>query len=461
MSIHPHDPGDLASLTPAPRRGREMDRRLFIVGAAGSGLCLAAGSVAPLSIAERRLVAATLGADGRTAPDLLEALMTYARREAGQRLRPSSIDRAWTLEAARRDLGRELAAARQDGRLAEWIAGLSPRAPDYAALQGLKTRYASFAQAGDWSAWDGPARLLPDARDPQVARLRARLSAEGYSAPAAEPELFDRGLADALRVFQANHGLTVDGVPGPATRRELNVAPAARLAAIEANLERARWSPRLRAPDRVEVDTGLQVARLIVGGQEHLRMPVVVGAPAHPTPMFAAQIEAVVANPFWNVPDSIARNELLPAERRRPGHLAAMGIGWVNGRLRQRPGPQNALGLTKLEVRSPFDVHLHDTPAKALFSKPVRAFSHGCIRLEQAEAMATALLGTLNMPLDPYRQALHTGATTRWPLVRPLPLIVTHTTVATDDYGRALFRPDIYGWDRKLTLALAQSARQG
>lgn len=245
---------------------------------------------------------------------------------------------------------------------------------------------------------------------------------------------------------------------GPATRAALNVTASDRLAQIDANLERWRWMPRSPPPDRVEVDTGAQEATLYQGGAPVLRMRAIVGSPKHPTPMFASRVDAVVVNPPWNVPSSIATNELLPTEARRPGFLAGMGIRWVNGHLQQRPGPSNSLGLIKFDVTSPFGVYLHDTPAKGLFAQPVRAFSHGCMRLEQPRDLALALLAPQGLDAGAFDDAIAAGVTRRIDLQRRVPLYVVHWTVRAEPDGRLSFWPDIYGWDRKLAAALARAA---
>lgn len=215
--------------------------------------------------------------------------------------------------------------------------------------------------------------------------------------------------------------------------------------------------------DRIEVDTGAQEATLYRAGAPVLTMRAIVGSPKHPTPMFASKVDAVVLNPPWNVPASIAANELLPAEARRPGLLASMNIRWVDGHLQQRPGPKNSLGQIKFDVRSPFGVYLHDTPGKGLFAQPVRAFSHGCMRLEQPRALALALLGPQGTSPTDIDGAIAAGATRRLNLQRGVALYVVHWTVRAEPDGQLSFRPDIYGWDRKLWAALqgVETARRG
>lgn len=386
---------------------------------------------------------------------LVARLLAYARRETGQALRPAAIDNRWSLAPGARDIDAEFRAARADGRVASWLAGLSPPDPAYDALRAGRARYAALAASGGWRLIPEGAPLRDGARGDPVAALRDRLSAEGYAAAGSgDDETFDATLEQAVRAFQARHALAVDGVAGGETRRALNVSAAERLAQIDANLERWRWLPRPLPADRVEVDTGAQIAALFRRGEEVLRMRAIVGSPAHPTPMFAARMEAVVFNPPWNVPDSIARNELLPAEARRPGMLASQGIRWVDGRLQQRPGPNNSLGQIKFDVPNRFSVYMHDTPGKGLFANPVRAFSHGCMRLENPRALAAALLGGGGISSAEIDARIAAGTTRRVPLPAAMPLFVVHRTVHPSGEGPLAFHPDIYGWDARLARSL-------
>lgn len=420
---------------------------------------------APYTPAERGVIAATLGASSDSIAQLDDAalatrLLDHARVEAGQRVRPSALDSDWTVEPPRRDLAAELHAARAANGLGAWIERLSPTSAQYKALRAGRAPYAALAAAGGWPRLPDSPTLRPGERAEVVAAVRARLSLEGYGvAETADASLFDPALETALRAFQASHALEVDGVLGPATRQALNVPAAERLAQIDANLERWRWAPASPPSERLEVDTGGQEAVLYRDGAPVLRMRAIVGSPKHPTPMLASRIEAVVFNPPWNVPTSIARNELLPAEARRPGTLAGMGIRWVDGHLQQRPGPRNSLGQIKFDLRNPFGVYLHDTPGKGLFAQPVRAFSHGCMRLEKPRELAAALLESQGGSAASVEAGIAAGVTRRVDLRRTVPVYVQHWTVRADE-GRLTFRPDIYGWDRKLAGALAGRSAQ-
>lgn len=414
---------------------------------------------AALSSAERQAIVRTLAeadpqAASRDDADLLAALRRHAETELGQRVRPRAVVDEWALQPPRRDVARELEAARAAGTLDAWLGNLSPSSAQYRALREARARYASLTTRG-WSILPAGPTLREGDRQDTIPALRARLSAEGYEVGAeAEPTLFDASLRAALEAFQVRHGLEVDGVLGPATRAALNVPAATRLAQIDANLERHRWTPRDLPADRLEVDTGGATATLFAGGRPSLTMRVIVGDPKHPTPMFASRIEAVVFNPPWRVPGSIASKEILPRARRDPGYLARNNFTWVGGQLVQRPGPRNSLGVVKFDLPSPFGVYLHDTPGKAAFTRADRALSHGCMRLEKPRELAAILLSPQGGSVEGVETAIAAGSTQRVALRTPLPLYVFHWTAVADEDGRVSFRRDVYGWDRKLMIAL-------
>jgi murein L,D-transpeptidase YcbB/YkuD len=248
-------------------------------------------------------------------------------------------------------------------------------------------------------------------------------------------------------------------VLGPATRAALNVTAQERLAQIEANLGRARWLPRPLPADRIEVDVGSATLRLFRGDRPTLEMKVVVGDPQHPTPMFASAVEAVIFNPPWNVPASIASKEILPRAARDPGYLARQGFVFrEGGGLQQRPGPLNALGVVKFDFPSPYGVYLHDTPGKGAFLRERRALSHGCMRLEKPLELAAALLGAQGFGRSDVDAAVAAGATRRVALQAPTPLYVQYRTVTANAAGEASFWPDVYGWDGKLAAALTRTS---
>jgi murein L,D-transpeptidase YcbB/YkuD len=384
----------------------------------------------------------------------------YAALQLGQRIRPSEVDQLWAIAPRRRDVAAELQEARSRGKLAEWLKSLEPPHADYRRLESERCRYAMIVDAGGWRALPPGPTLKPGDESEVVLALRGRLGAEGYVLSPVGPEArFDEDLASQVRAFQRRHDLEADGAVGPETRRELDVSAEERLGQIEANLERWRWLPHELPPDRIEVDAGAATAALFLSGRSALEMRAIVGDPGHKTPIFDSQVEAVVFNPPWNVPASIATKEILPKAARDPGYLARNRFVRTVGGLRQEPGPANALGRVKFDLRSPFGVYLHDTPGRAAFDRRSRALSHGCMRLEKARELAALLLGPQGWSPDLIDQTIAAGVTRRVSVQRPLPLYVVYRTASVDPFGWATFRRDHYGWDRKLLMALANASR--
>jgi len=308
---------------------------------------------------------------------------------------------------------------------------------------------------------------------PGVPALRARLQAEGdlpATTPQAPSDRYAGDLPQAVRRFQQRHGLEPDGILGARTLAELAVPAEDRVRRIELTLERLRWLGA--TPPGRYVAVNLPAFRLwaVDGGRVALSMAVVVGRVASRTPVFVDAIEAVEFNPYWNVPRSIAARELYPSFARDPGWLAAQHMDLIGGdvprdlraalasgaaRLRQRPGPWNALGRVKFVMPNPHDVYLHDTPARALFARSRRDFSHGCIRLEDPLALAAfALQGRPEAPRALIDEVLATDRNRVVPLAAPIPVLIFYATVTAGADGRLSFLPDLYGHDVRLEQAL-------
>lgn len=342
-----------------------------------------------------------------------------------------------------------------------------PKAIDELRLEDALARYRSIEQEGGWpTVPDGPV-LEPGAVDARVVILRRRLSISGDLIHSQDDPNYDAAVVRAVERFQSRHGLAVDGRVGRATLATLNRPAAERIAQLEINLDRLRALPD-PPPTYIRINTASAFLEVMDQDSPVMRMPVIVGDPRHPTPAFQSSIVAVVFNPPWNIPRSITVKEILPRLRRDPNYLASQDIHIVGrpadpfGRtvnwraiagpqfpfsLRQVPGPRNALGLIKFEVPNPFDIYLHDTPEKTLFNRPVRAFSHGCIRLSRPRELATFLLAQQDWSADAIDAAIATGTTRRAAIERPISVYVVYMTAFVDQKGRVEFRDDIYGRD--------------
>ena len=338
-----------------------------------------------------------------------------------------------------------------------------------ADLGRARSRYAELADG--WPTVPAGDLVRPGDTDaPQVETLRRRLAAtDELGGASATGATLDDALAGALARFQADHGLAVDSLLGGNTRAALNVSATARLAQIDAAL--ARWDdlpslPTGEGERYVMVNVPEFRVRAFESGRETLRMKVVVGAAYddRATPLFHDTMEEVVFRPFWNVPASIATEELAP---QGAAALAAKGFEIVPNyepdarvyemtaanvrrvaqgslRIRQQAGPDNALGLVKYLFPNQYAVYLHDTPADQLFSEASRAFSHGCIRLEDPAAFGAWVLGPQGWDEARVQQAMTTGSRQAVQLDAQIPVFIVYLPVWADADGRVHFAPDVY-----------------
>jgi murein L,D-transpeptidase YcbB/YkuD len=390
---------------------------------------------------------------------LTGALLRYAADVGQGRFDPAAVNPYWAQRTAGVDAGAILSAAVDSKDVEKTLGGLLPRNPQYAALREALARYRGIAAKGGWpTAPPFRTTLKPGRRAPEVAVLRTRLIAEGDlrgSVPAGKADLFDLPLSAALKRFQLRHGLEPSGAADRASVVALSVAVEERVRQIELNLERWRWlSPSLGGSDRfVLVNIPAFELYGFDGGRPVLRMRVVTGSAARsPTPVFGRAMTHVVFRPYWNVPTSIAQDEIMPAVYRDSGYLRRRNMELVRGdggvQLRQRPGPGNALGLVKFLLPNPFGVYLHDTPEDGLFARARRDRSHGCVRVERPFDLARfALQDAPEWTPARIRAAAARGPEQPVALPEPLPVYVTYLTVWADADGVTRFYPDVYEHD--------------
>ena len=379
---------------------------------------------------------------------LRAALVDYAGALHGRTIPKNAFPADWGLKAAPYDAEAALDQALKAGALRAWLKDLPPPLPAYATLQEAYLRYLKIHAQGGWPSV-APIALAPGAQGPEITALRQRLAFEDAALGAGAPDApADAGLIRAVQRFQAAHGLPATGLLDAATVEQMNVPAESRAAQIRANLERLRWLPREEPATRIDVNTAAQVTDYYVDGRLVLHMLSASGRPGgDETPMLASAVDGIVLNPPWNVPDTIAQEEILP---KGEAYLQRMGFAMKDGRLVQQPGPEAALGLVKFDFDNPYAVYLHDTPAKAAFASHQRAVSHGCVRLAQAIPLAKAILAR-ESGWSPARvdEAIASGETIRVRLSRTTPVRLIYLT-AFPENGRIAFRPDIYGWDAQL-----------
>jgi len=346
--------------------------------------------------------------------------------------------------------------------------------PNLEQYRNLRRAYAHERQQPlpHWQDVAGGPLLRPHMEDKRVPDLALRLYHGGFLAsPKVNADnIYSDDLVSAVKSFQLSHSLQSDGVVGAGTLKEMNVSPALRREQLRINLERLRWLARDFEPNIVLVNVA--AAQLSFYQHDALvwQTRTQVGRAERQTPLLKSQVTRLTLNPTWTVPPTILKEDKLPQIRRDQGFLnrqnlqvldangqplAAEDIDWDrpgNILLRQGAGPRNPLGRIAIRFPNPFSVYLHDTPSQALFSKGPRAFSSGCVRVEQALQLRDWLLS----PAERLRtnDLLATGLTHEFRLAKPVPILLTYWTVQADSHGQLLYAPDIYGHDPQLSTAL-------
>lgn len=407
------------------------------------------------------------------------AFLAYAGDVASGLLEPARIDAAIVREVARPEPSALMAGIAGPAPRA-FLRALPPQTAEYSALMAARLGLARAAATGAWGA-AVPARaaLKPGDSGPAVVALRDRLMAMGWLGRSAAAG-YDGALEAAVRAFQAAHGLAPDGVAGPATLAEINEGPEARLRAVTVALERARWLNLELGARHILVNLTDFTTHIVDDGRPVFSTRSVIGQAdaARQTPEFSDMMSYMVLNPSWTVPRSIIARDYLPQLQRNPNavsHLQVVdGSGRVVSRaaidfaaysartfpfnLRQAPGPSNALGEVKFMFPNRHSIYLHDTPQRSLFARDVRAFSNGCIRLNDPQEFAFALLARqTDDPRGTYARIRQGGAESRVNLDQPVPIHIVYATAFIGPRGALQFRRDVYGRDAKVFAALVRA----
>lgn len=394
---------------------------------------------------------------------------------------PEKLDANWNMNPSLGDLDAILAMASavETARIPQLLEQLRPQHPTYANLKQALARYRAIQQRGGWDkVADGPT-LKPGISDPRIPAVRRRLAATGeLDTSSTTSQQFDSALEKAVKAFQTNHALVPDGAVGPATLATMNVSVAARIDQIRVNLERARWVLHNLPEKLVLVDIAGFEVRLMRDGQTIWSTRAQVGKPYRKTPVFRDSIRYLEINPTWTVPPTILKQDILPRLKKDPDYLDkndmqvltfsgapvdSIGIDWslypenpFPYMIRQRPGPQNALGRIKFMFPNPHAVYLHDTPSRGLFERNQRAFSSGCIRIQHPFDFATLLLDDPAWTRQRLEEIVASRETTKVPLGNPVTVILLYWTVNAPDDRTVKFKQDIYARDGAILAGLQQ-----
>jgi murein L,D-transpeptidase YcbB/YkuD len=403
------------------------------------------------------------------------AAVKYAQDAFGGRVNPLDVNSTWTIAPKRineAELLVKLAGSDDPGQI---LLDMSPKQREFIALRSALAKFYDNSVIDAAVTIPEGATLKPGMKDERVTLLRQRLDVpepeipETAGAEAQADISFDEPLVEAVKAFQSSLGLEADGVVGPATIAALNGGSATTKEDIIANMERWRWEPDDYG--RFEVEVNIPEFRLWIkkDGEVVHTTRVVVGTPKNQTPVFNDMIRHVVTNPYWNVPASIKANEIKPNLLANPGYLDgqnmemlyggkvvnAAAIDWTQTNIqqfhiRQRPGARNALGQVKFLFPNQHDIYLHDTPSKSLFSRTFRAYSHGCVRVENPMEFAGALLALEpNLTRDTLEASF--GPKERWfNLENHIPVHLSYFTLRVDEDGTIRSYGDVYGANKKV-----------
>ncbi|MEO1312707.1 MAG: L,D-transpeptidase family protein [Pseudomonadota bacterium] len=424
---------------------------------------------------------ATLTSDEESYHDreiaLSKAFLTYARDVNSGLLEPRSVDRDIVVAPKRPNPEALLEGLAETRDPVGYLQALAPTHAHYTDLLGERARLEVLISQGGWGETvpDGPT-LRPGDIDPRVVDLRTRISTmSGMDLGISEE--YDDVLQEAVKALQLRHGLNDDAVIGPRTLAAINVQPDRRLQQVLVNLERQRWLNYERGARHIYVNQADFSVQVIDHGKTIYTSRVVIGKNKHRTQEFNDTMTHMVVNPTWHVPRSIATEEMLPKLKRNPGSLGrSMQIMTRNGTrvnpqlvdfsrfnksnfpfiVKQRPGGGNALGRVKFMFPNEFNIYLHDTPAKSLFSRDARAYSHGCVRVQKPFELAEVLLAPQSeTPKETFQGFLNSGREQYVNLEVPVPVYLTYQSAWIDEGGVPQYRDDIYGRDGRVFDALS------
>lgn len=415
---------------------------------------------------------------------LTDAMLTYAHHLQSGKVDPKGFNEFYNFVPRNlsESIDRYVLNAAITDSVAKYISLLRPQNELYRQTQQSLRHYTALKLQGGWQKidWRDVKKIEPGDTNALVPLLRVRLAKEGFldSNTTTNDSVYSPAMQVAMAKFQRLHGLHVDSVVGKTSQKLLNLTVDEKIEAIRCNLERMRWGLGSPSGDFILVNAAAFRLYLYKADTVRWSTEIIIGAQQTRTPFFWADLTSIVLNPTWTVPYSIATGEIIHKQVRDSTYLARNNYVLLNRNgqalstkdidfssydksnfpyvFRQEPGGGNALGHIKFNMPNPHYIYLHDTPSRSLFKSENRAFSHGCIRVNQPKTLATLLLNEQReWTLDSINSVINTKKTTYIKLLKPVPVYLTYVTHLTDAQGNAYFFGDVYGRDEKLREALA------
>jgi L,D-transpeptidase YcbB len=407
------------------------------------------------------------------------AFIDYARDLQKGRVSPSEVDSENATAPLEIGAATLLDGAEQAESIAQYVQTLQPGSDRYQRMRSKLAELRKIEAKGGWPTIPAGSALKPGGSDGRLPAIRDYLVMTGDlgAADRGSGDRYDEKTVEAVKRFQERHGLTQDGIIGGTTLSEMQVSVDRRVRQMEVNMERRRWMNRDPGDLHIFVNLADQYLKVVKDEKTIHTALLVVGKPFTRTPIFSEKMTYVVFNPYWSVPPSIANKEYLVKLRQDPGILNRQKIRVLAGSgdkareidpysvnwsgmsripyaLRQDPGKGNSLGRLKFMFPNKYNVYIHDTPAKALFSKDLRVYSHGCMRVQHPEALAEVLLKAQGWTKEKIDAQLATGAQKIVNLKTSIPVHVTYLTAWVNKDGTVNFRRDVYKRDQRLMEAM-------
>lgn len=339
------------------------------------------------------------------------------------------------------------------------IDAYEPVNEQYKLLKNYLLKYYAIQKQGGWLKIENIKKSLKQGDSADVIpSIKKRLLATNDFTGTDTSKIFTPKFAEAVKHFEHRYGTKEDGIVTQSLINEMNKPVEDLINTMLVNMERMRWMPAIPKTDYLLANIPEFKVHAYENGNYVWDMNVVVGKTGHNTEIFTGNMKYVVFSPYWNVPTSILKAEILPAIQRNPNYLASHNMEWNNGSVRQKPGAQNSLGLVKFLFPNEYNIYFHDTPAKSLFNEDSRAFSHGCIRLSEPKKLAEWLLrNNKSWTSDKISKAMNAGKEQTVTLQPGVPVFIGYFTAWVDKDGQLNFRNDIYGHDAKMIKQLFAS----